>query len=200
MNPGVSAAILSGGSARRLGGAAKSNIIVGGRPVISWMIDALSGLFSEIIIVTNTPSDFSVFKDIKIVPDIFTGLGPLAGIHSALDAALSEAVFVVAGDMPLIKKSLIKKQVKLYREKLPDVLVPKIGNYIEPLHAVYSKKVLPGLERYIRNKSSNAIRDFIGTISACYFEPAGRTEAAESFISINSPDDVDMIEEIIRNR
>lgn len=197
---GLSAAILAGGTATRFGGAIKSNLVIDGRNVLSRIMDAISGIFSEIIIVTNNPAEFGHFDDIKIISDIFKGIGPLGGIHAALMASSSEAVFIVAGDMPLLRREIIYDQVELFKEKQPDVLIPRIGDYIEPLHSVYKRSILSALEDYILNNKDKAVWRFINTMNVDYFEPEDENSAANSFISINSPADAEIIEKIIRKR
>lgn len=196
----ISAAILSGGSARRFGGITKANIMVGGRTILSRMLDAFSGLFSEIMIVTNSPLEFGGVDGVRLIPDIFTGVGPLGGIHAALTASTSGAVFIVAGDMPLIGRDLVKSQVGLFNVNRPDAMIPRAGGYIEPLHSIYSKKILPDLERFLRNNEGHAVWEFIRTLNAVYFETAGDAEAEDSFRSVNSPEDASLIEKIIKAR
>jgi molybdopterin-guanine dinucleotide biosynthesis protein A len=197
-DPGISAAILAGGTATRFGGAIKSNLVIDGRDILSRIMDAISGIFNEIIIVTNNPAQFGHFDDKKIVSDIFSGIGPLGGIHAALSASSSDAVFIFAGDMPLLCPDIIYEQVELFKEKQPDVLIPRIGDYIEPLHSVYKRSILASLEDYIVNNTDKAVWRFIDTIHVDYFEPEDEIAAANSFISINSPADADFVEKIIQ--
>jgi len=160
----------------------------------------LSGIFNEIIIVSNSPREFSHHRDHKIVPDIFKGIGPLGGIHAALKASSSDAVFVVAGDMPLISRGILLNQIELFRQRHPDVLIPRIGDYIEPLHSIYSRSVISELENHIQNNISKAVWKFIKNTWVEYFEPEDEADAIISFMSINSPNEADSIEKIIRNR
>ena len=197
---GMSAAILAGGTATRFGGAIKSNLIIDGRDILSRIMDAISGIFNEIIIVTNNPAGYSHFEVKKIISDIFKGVGPLGGIHAALSASSSEAVFVFAGDMPLLNPEIIYEQVELFKEKQPDALIPRIGDYIEPLHSVYRRSILYALEDYILNNTDKSVWRFLNTIQVEYFEPEDEISAANSFISINSPADSDLVEKIIQKR
>ncbi len=196
----ISAAILAGGAAIRLGGATKSNLIVDGRTVISRIMEAISSIFDEIIIVTNDPAEFSLYNDKIIVPDIFKGVGPLGGIHAALEASSSAAIFVIAGDMPLISREIIIDQISFFRKSQPEVLIPRIGDYLEPLHSIYKRSILTRIEGYIRNDNDKAVWNFINSTLVEYFEPDDEIEAVNSFRSINSPSDADIIEKIIRNR
>lgn len=195
-NP-ISAAILSGGAAKRLGGITKSNIVMGGRTIISRILDTFSGLFGEIMIVTNSSSEFSEISGVKLVPDIFRGVGPLGGIHAALTASSSDAVFVVAGDMPLLSRDLVLHQLELFGTGNADAVIPRSGGYIEPLHSIYSKKVLQSLDQYLRQNKSNAVWEFIRTLDAQYFETGYEAARANPFMSVNSQEDASLIEKIL---
>lgn len=199
MEHGISAAILAGGFATRLGGIVKSMVPVNGVPVIDRILKTLDGIFPEILIITNFQDEFAKY-DNKIVPDLYTGIGPLGGIHAALNRTSSDTVFIVAGDMPLLDRELIIHQVMQYMVHQPDILIPKIGNYIEPLHSIYSINVLKDLESYIENEKDKAVWKFISTIDVEYYLPADEAAAAKSFISCNTPEDKFLIERILNQR
>ena len=48
-----------------LDGKIKSKIVIGGKTIISRITDTIGDLFSEIIIVTNTPEEFKEFSNYK---------------------------------------------------------------------------------------------------------------------------------------
>lgn len=199
MDKSISAAILAGGSATRLAGMTKCNIIVDGKTILSRILRCFEGIFDEIIIVSNNPAEFSYFENYKVVSDIYPGIGPLGGIHAAIKASESAAVFIVAGDMPLINKEIVHRQVEAYYKSLPDILIPSIGEYIEPLHSIYRKGIISDLENYIIMKKYNAVWRFIETLSkAEYFDPGDTDEVLNSFMSVNTFEDVARAERIIR--
>jgi len=142
----ISGVILAGGANSRFNGMVKANIIIGGRTIISRTSEILRGIFKEIIIVTNTPGEFDEYPDFRIVADEIQNKGPLGGIHAALKASSGEAVFIFAGDMPLIDEDIVKILLGAYSEQKCDILIPKTGNFIEPLHSIYSKSILHNIE------------------------------------------------------
>jgi molybdopterin-guanine dinucleotide biosynthesis protein A len=95
----ISAIILAGGEGKRLRNPVKAKISVGGKPVIDGILDTIDGIFSEIIIASNNPDEFSGYETCSVVTDIYKGAGPLGGIHAAMTFSDSEAFFVLAGDM-----------------------------------------------------------------------------------------------------
>ena len=78
----VTAVILAGGPSSRM----KSNKALlpyrGGR-FIDAIYRLLSSIFSDVILVTNNPEQYE-FLPCNKVPDIYKGMGVLAGIHSGL--------------------------------------------------------------------------------------------------------------------
>ena len=196
MQKKITAAILAGGPAKRLKGVVKANLLVEGETIMERSFTILNNLFSELIIVTNSPDEFSEYKGCLIIGDYFKGIGPLAGIHSALKSASGDAVFIFAGDMPLLSSELIKKQTTLYSELECDILVPRIGAAIEPLHSIYSRSVLQKLEDYLASGGSRAVRDFF-QVADVRFMDLGE-EMNSIFFNINTPSDIVEIERIFK--
>src|SRR5262249_57605349 len=96
--------------------------------------------------VSNDPDDFSHIT-LDVVKDIIPNRGPLVGILSALLTAENEHVFVIACDMPLVDKNLIRRMAM--QAPSADVLVASHHDGLEPLLGVYSKRCIEPLEAAI---------------------------------------------------
>jgi molybdopterin-guanine dinucleotide biosynthesis protein A len=193
MAKSISGVILAGGTNKRFGGITKSNIVVGGKTIISRMISTISDLFDEIIIVTNKPEEFREFIQYIIVEDQYLKAGPLAGIHAALKASSEDVIFVFAGDMPFLDKEIITDQINEFNKGQYDVLIPEVDQYIEPLHAIYRKSVLNDLERFLSEGKSRAVRDFLSEENVGYLQIPDTEKTMRAFANINSPSDLDKI-------
>ena len=189
----ISGVILAGGTNKRFGGITKSNIIVGGKTIISRMISTISDLFDEIIIVTNKPEEFREFIQYIIVEDQYLKAGPLGGIHAALKTSSEDAIFVFAGDMPFLDKEIITNQINEFNKTEHDVLIPEVNQFIEPLHAIYRKSVLNDLERFLSEGKSRAVRDFLSEVNVGYFQVPKTRKTEIAFANINSPSDLGKI-------
>jgi len=196
MNNRISAAILAGGPASRMGGVVKPNLVICGETIITITLSLLKELFSEIFIVTNTPGEFTQYSDCMIINDQITGIGPLGGIHAALHAASCDAVFVFAGDMPLLNRGLIDKQIEFFEANSCDILVPKTGKLIEPLHSIYKRSVLVKLDEYLSGGNDNAVREFFKIMETRYMELDETEVVRNGFSNINLPSDIPAIERI----
>ena len=123
--------------------------------------------------------------------------GPLGGIHAALKESEAEAVFVFAGDMPLLDKEIIASQIDFYNSNKCDVLIPQIDNYIEPLHGIYKKTLFRILEDYFEENNGSAIRDFIRKTDVRYFQIEGSEKSKSVFTNINSPSDISIVSKFL---
>jgi molybdopterin-guanine dinucleotide biosynthesis protein A len=193
MESRISGVILAGGDNKRFGGITKSSIVIGGEPIISRIINTIKDLFGEIIIITNTPAEFPEFINYKIVGDHYLNAGPLGGIHAALKSSSGEAIFVFAGDMPFLNKEIILDQINEFDPEKHDILIPKVGKYIEPLHAIYRTSVLNKLEEFMAKSKSRSVRDFLSEMNVGFLQIKESEESKKAFTNINSPSDIDHI-------
>jgi molybdopterin-guanine dinucleotide biosynthesis protein A len=179
--------VLSGGENRRMG-TDKAFMKVAGFPMIELVLKALQSVFHEIIIVTNAPSRYGAYK-VKVVTDAFDKRGPLTGICSGLMQSSDEYNFVAACDMPFLNPALISYMAGLAEGH--DAVVPSVGGLIEPLHAVYRKRLIPLMERQIQ-QDRRRIRELFGQVRMRFvteleidrFDPTRK-----SFKNLNTPRD-----------
>ena len=138
--------ILAGGSAKRMGGVRKSHQVLAGKTLLDRVVERLNPLFDELVLVTDCPSLYPSFPGL-IVSDIHPGQGPLGGIEAGLLATSDQVSFVCGCDMPFLNKDLIC-YMKSYASS-HDVVIPRIGRFIEPLHAFYDKRTLDMIRTHL---------------------------------------------------
>lgn len=136
--------LLAGGQARRFGGLPKGLAIVDEVRIADRIFAALRGATDSLLVVSNDPSAATWFPGIPVVADAMSGLGPLAGIETALRAADGAAVIVVAWDMPFITAPLLRG-MRALGETGAAAVVPSHGDppVFEALCAYYSAEALP---------------------------------------------------------
>ena len=151
------AVILCGGKNSRMG-RDKAELEFEGRTFIDRIAGELSG-FDELIISLGSFENRSEEK-YKTVTDIYRGCGPMGGIHAALSACRSDALFVLPCDMPLFRHELADYLCGLFTQDT-DVLVPVSSDgHIHTLCGVYSKKAAPVFERYLQNGNYKILEPF----------------------------------------
>ena len=139
----VTGVIQAGGKSTRMGGRPKALLELGGRRIIERVLDAVRPVVDDVLIVTNTP-DLYGFLGVPMVPDAYPEHGSLGGIFTGLAAASGDAVFTVACDMPFLHRDVARLVVD--RAGQGDVVIPRVGEQLETLHAVYGKGCLPAIE------------------------------------------------------
>lgn len=153
MNRGLTGAILTGGSATRLDGAAKGLLEVGGHRIIDRVAATLAPLVDETVIVSRKYGPAWI-TGTRVITDVLTGGGSAAGLHAAL-RAVQGPVLVVAWDMPFLSSGLLSLIVGKSRRGEDgttsgfDIVVPagaEVGE-LEPLCAWYAPSCAAAIER-----------------------------------------------------
>ncbi|MFQ5924904.1 MAG: molybdenum cofactor guanylyltransferase [Dehalococcoidia bacterium] len=183
--------VLAGGKSLRLG-RDKALEEIGGQTIVERVIARLSPLGTEIILVT-AESNMSLLPDLglKTVVDVYPGRGALGGIYSGLKASPSFHSLVVACDMPFLNITLLRHLIELCPAF--DIVIPKVEEKMEPLHAVYSKNCLAPIEAMLKLDRLKII-DFLNAVKVRYVEDA-EVEKFDperlSFFNINSEADLE---------
>lgn len=162
-----SAVILAGGKSTRMG-YDKQLIDIKGKNLIERQCEVLSNEFDEIILVSNGPVCCNV-PGCNITGDIIPGMGPLSGIHAGLKRASSEYAYFIACDMPYINMDYIMYMKKRLAERGGKACVTRLGEWLEPFNAFYSKKVIPDIEASLAGEKS-AVHKFIKNLDCLYIE------------------------------
>lgn len=132
----IKGCIIAGGRSGRFG-ADKSLHVFNGKTLVQHVYDAVHPVINEIFIAANDKEKFS-FLGLDVVPDIIPGIGPLGGIYTALESFNINRVFVLPCDMPFLSADLIRFMCSEAGDY--DIIVPKIGDWYQPLHAIYSHR------------------------------------------------------------
>ena len=189
----VSCVVLAGGRSRRLG-RDKAVEPIGGQPLISRVVQRISPLGEEVLVVVADEARGDVLpleSTCRTVVDRYPGTGSLGGIFSGLDAASTPWVLAVACDMPFLNLDLIRCMESL-RDGF-DAVVPVIDGRPEPTHSLYSKACLPFIEPRLVSGDLK-ISGFFDDVRVKYFpEEEVRSLDPEflSFFNVNTPQDLD---------
>lgn len=140
----ITGVILSGGKNTRMGGRNKAFLEFEGERLIDRTVRIFKALFAEVILVTNSPLDY-LDQNVMMVTDIYKDKGALGGIHAGLFHATCEKAFFAACDMPFLDQSFIASMIDLADHY--EIVVPNPPDGLQPLHAVYSRKCLPVIEK-----------------------------------------------------
>ena len=184
----IAAVILAGGRNTRMGGSDKAMLLVEGRSILERSISVLKEIFEEVIIVTNDTRTYN-YDGVKVVKDEIKNIGPLGGIYTGLCSVNEEAAFFVACDMPFLQKDLIFRIAGAFKDSCHDALLPRVGDRIEPLCAVYKSSLKGEIYNYIRDNKDYAIKRFLENVNVGYLECENDDFYAQAFKNVNTPED-----------
>lgn len=182
----ASGVILAGGRSTRMK-YNKAFAEVAGKPVIKIIINKFERIFDEILIITNDPEEYKQLK-LPIFSDVYPRMGPVAGIHAALNYASHEKVFILGCDMPFISTNLINYML----DKLDDhdTVIPEIDGFLQPTSAVYNKKCIPVFTHCLENNLLKLILIFkeLDNIKLSGSELSRFGNVKEIFLNVNEPE------------
>jgi molybdopterin-guanine dinucleotide biosynthesis protein A len=190
-----SAIVLVGGEARRANGMEKYFFRYGDRTFIERLVESLRPVTDEIVLVAKDALQcerFRQLKGVRCVQDIRRGIGPLGGIHAGVLAARGDLIFVCACDMPCVNTAVVERLFSALRNY--DAVIPVWDKeMMEPLHAVYRKKVLAA---YLEDHESLSVREMVKSLRARYMSVEELRQVDPdliSFTNINKLDDLEKI-------
>jgi molybdopterin-guanine dinucleotide biosynthesis protein A len=188
-----SAAILAGGMGSRLG-TNKALLEIGGRTILDRILEKMLDIFPSVLLVLrddNSPLAVDHGSRVKVVTDLLPGKGPLGGIYTALEYSPTPYVFVIACDMPYPNLELVKRLLSEAAGR--EAVVPRRGDYIEPLFAVYERETRHSIKKRLEDDDLK-IHDFIDELDARFLEEedvCGCDPDFNSFFNINTPEDLE---------
>ena len=186
--PGVTGIVLAGGRSRRFG-RNKALANVHGVPMIERVVRVLRQVFDRVILSANDPEPYR-FLGLPAVKDLYPGVGPLGGLHAGLTHMSDDAGFFTACDMPFLHPSLIRYMARLSPEA--DAVIPKIGEYVEPLHALYRKRCVDPVLQAI-HRGERRIVSFYPAIRIRYVtesEIRAFDPNLDAFTDVNRPEEL----------
>ncbi len=196
----ISCIVLAGGKGLRLV-RNKSLATVGNTSLLQRVVSYLSFFDSDIIIVTAAKQSLPQligYSKLRMVTDTYPGKGSLGGIYTGLAASGSFYNLVVACDMPFLNQALLRYMIQLSGGF--DLVVPRLGNMLEPLHAVYAKSCLAPIENLLK-QGNLSITELFALVRVRYVEAEeiNRFDPKHlSFFNINTEADLGAARAIAR--
>ncbi len=162
--------VLAGGKGERLS-ENKELEIIDSRTLIEQVITQiclLDNVTSVVVVSERKYSHIAHCTSLKMRRDIYPGKGPLGGIYTGLKVSESFYNLVVACDMPFLNQDLLQYLVEEAGTGF-DLVVPRVGDLIEPLHAVYSKDCLHHIDKMF-DEDELSVRGLFTRVRVRYVE------------------------------
>jgi len=187
----ITAIILSGGRATRMGGLEKGLVLLQGKPLISHVIARLTPQVDEILINANRELDKYQTLNLPIIEDdIPDYIGPLAGFSLGLQHCKSDYLLTVPCDSPLLPSDLASRLLSALSQHHADVAIAKSSGNAHPVFCLCKKSVLPSLIDYI-NLGGRKVSTW--QKSQAYIE-VDFNDCDDAFINLNTLEDLASLE------
>ena len=192
----VTGVIQAGGRSVRMGGRPKGLMELGGRRLVERVLMALTPVVDDVLVVTNTPQLYA-FLGLPMVPDVYPDRGSLGGIYSGLRAAPGQAALTVACDMPFLHPEVLKLLAE--RSGEGDVVIPRVDEQLETLHAAYGKACLPHIEERLLAGKLKIVGFFesVRVVEITEADVARFRDPRLVFMNVNTPEELDRAREIV---
>ncbi|WP_432057063.1 NTP transferase domain-containing protein [Streptomyces sp. bgisy022] len=133
------ALVLAGGAARRLSGADKPGVRVGGRPLIDRVLAACAGARTTVVVADPRPTARPVVWAREEPP----GGGPLAALHAGLGYCDADVAVLLSADLPFLGAHTVERLVtELCAGPADGVVLTDGDGRDQPLVAAYRTAAL----------------------------------------------------------
>lgn len=190
----VCGVLLAGGESRRFG-TPKAFATYNELPFYKKILTELNTLVTtETLIITKPEllNGFELLEKVKIVTDDknYAGMGPLAGVYTAMLLNKASYYVVVACDMPLVSRNTLFKLVGEARENPEiDAVVPVVNGRYQPLCAVYHARCRKSIEKHL-SIGNRRVLDVLKQLRVRYVVV---DEREEQFTNVNTREDYRLI-------
>ncbi|MFC9242991.1 DUF6457 domain-containing protein [Streptomyces sp. NPDC057136] len=133
------AIVLAGGAAKRLGGADKPGVRVGGRSLLDRVLAACAGAGTTVVVGGRRPTG----RPVTWTREVPVGGGPLAALGAGVRHTTAEHVLVLSADLPFLGASIVGALLAAAGEGSREgALCTDPGGRDQPLVAMYRAEPL----------------------------------------------------------
>jgi molybdenum cofactor guanylyltransferase len=186
--------VLAGGLARRMGGADKAHIRVGGRPILERVVERLRPQCAALVLNANDAAERFAGTGLPVVPDsVPDHPGPLAGILAGLDWTAKQApaiewVVSVPSDCPFLPRDLVADLHDARVAAGAQLACAGSGERRHPVVALWPVLLREDLRRAVTGEGARKVDNWIARFTIGFADwPAN---PVDPFFNVNTPDDL----------
>ncbi|MBZ4320022.1 NTP transferase domain-containing protein [Streptomyces huiliensis] len=127
------AVVLAGGAARRLGGADKPGLRIGGRSLLDRVLGACAGARTTVVVGPRR----ATVRPVTWAREQPPGGGPLAALSAGLRHTSAEVVLALSADLPFLDAGAVEALVGAALDGTEGAVVTDAGGRDQPLVAAY---------------------------------------------------------------
>ncbi len=193
----ITAIILAGGQATRMGGEDKGLILLDERPMLEHVLERIHPQVDRVVINANRNREAYEAFGWPVISDHDRNYrGPLSGIATVMQSVSSHCFVTVPCDAPLLPSDLAGRLCDALEGTAARSAVADSGESIQPVFALFRSDAEPALSNFIQageskvrlwhRQNSSVVVDF--------------SDTPEAFLNINTPEQLRTIKQRLRNR
>ena len=192
-DPETLGAILAGGLARRMGGADKARIRIGGATILERVLARLRPQCARLVLNANDAGRF-VDAGLLVVADSVPDFpGPLAGILAALDLAAAQTpeiacVLSAPSDCPFLPRDLVARLHRARRDSGTMIACAASSGRRHPVIALWPVALRDDLRKVLAREGTRSVGEWSARYTLAVAE--WQTVPVDPFFNVNTPNDV----------
>jgi molybdopterin-guanine dinucleotide biosynthesis protein A len=185
----VCGAILAGGNSLRMG-RDKAFIEIDGHPLISRIAALLAPITDEIVVSSNERALYHPLG-FPVIPDVYPGRGPLAGLHAVMAHTRRPLVLLLACDLPHVHDGLLRSLIDCSEGY--DAMIPLSSDGLaHPLSAVYRRTCLRFIESSLSGQNNRMVAFLEDSpLKVRWLRPDEGCFSDQDLVNLNFPKDLD---------
>ena len=199
-NNNILPVVLAGGKSKRFG-EDKSQVKLGEKILIDYILSELIDEFKEVLIVANDPIKHLSSDNIIKIEDFKKNLGPLGGVYTSMRWAKDKNksykwIASFPSDTPFFNKSIFNSFLKKINEKESELFFMRCNEKRHNIFGLWSIDLIDQLEKDLETGSRKvenwANKIGVKTINMTF-------EKEDPFFNINTKEDLKKAEKIIND-
>ena len=192
--------VLAGGKAQRFGDD-KSQVKLGGKLLIDYILSEIKDEFKEILVVSNSQINFEKLEKILLIEDFKKGLGPLGGVLSAMKWVKDNNkdykwISTFPTDTPFFKRSILKKFLQNIKFEESKLFFIKSNNTRHNIFGLWSIDLMEKLEEDLE-RGERKVEIWANSIGVKVINMEFINE--DPFFNINTKEDLEKAKEELKN-
>ena len=192
--------VLAGGKSQRFG-EDKSQVKLGDKLLIDYILSEVIEEFKEILVVSNSSIDFKHSEKITVIEDIKKNLGPLGGVLTAMKWIKDNNkdykwISTFPADTPFFKRSILQKFLQDIQPEESKLFFIKSNNTRHNIFGIWSIDLMDKLEEDL-NKGERKVEVWANSIGVKTINIEFQNE--DPFFNINTKEDLEKAKDRLKN-
>jgi len=145
----VSAVILAGGQASRMGGKDKGLILFNQKPLIQYAVNVVSQSVDSIWVSANRNLDLYQKFGRVVTDELSDYQGPLAGISATLSQISTKYLLIIPCDGPYVGNILLERLSREMLKNQAKICVASANGHLHPTFALVEASIKTPLDAYL---------------------------------------------------